>query len=178
MNQRKGLRRLIPAPIVIGILATTVAALAAFLVVINLNGTITAGDFDVFVNSGASGTTNDTSTCTVAQVDGKNLSIVWTDAYAGSECTITATFQGLVSNAKDAVLEDFTLTGVAGGEITRSLDAGATADCGATIVGSATETVDLVLTMTTAATPTAVYDITASTFDWVPSGSEDLTGCA
>ncbi len=157
-------------PIVLGVLAAAGTALAAFLVATAMTGTVTTGDFAVYLNSGVSATTNDMSVCAVSKVSATELGVVWTGGIAGSECVVSAPFQGLSTNARNAVLESVTglpvgISGVLG------------ADCGAVINGSGTVTVTLTLLVDTSASPSTSYGLNGAQFVWVPAGTEDMTGC-
>ncbi len=162
------LKRIIP--ITIGIVASAGVAVAAFIVATAVSGTVTTGDFAMYLNSGVSAVTNDSSTCTVAQTSATELSVVWDGGIEGSECVITAPFQGLTSNARPAVLEGVSSlpAGVSG-----MLDT----DCGVVIDGAATVAVTLRLVIDSAAAPSTVYGLNGARFVWVPAGTESLAGC-
>lgn len=48
---------------------------------------------------------------TPTQVDSATLNVTWTGAIVADTCTVSATFQGSVTNARDAVLESVTYGG-------------------------------------------------------------------
>jgi len=157
-------------PIILGIVTAAGTAVAAFLVATAMTGTVTTGDFQVFLNSGVASSTNDTSTCVVSQVSATELSVVWTGGIAGSECGVTAPFQGLTTNARSAVLEG--VTGLPAG-VSGMLDT----DCGTVIAGAGVAVVTLRLLIDGSASPSTVYGLNGARFVWVPSGTENLTGC-
>ena len=150
------------------VLSTLAVATAAFIVSISLQGTVTTGAFQVFLNSAPTATAT-AGTCAVSQVDAATLNVDWTGGIAGDTCTVTATFQGAASNARDAVLENATSGAL---EIPATLGA----DCGATIAGAGLRVVTMTLTVSQAASPGTGYPLTGS-FVWVPSGTENLTSC-
>ena len=94
---------------IIGVVLSTIGiAAAAFIVSISLQGTVTTGDFQVFLNSAPTAVTS-AGTCTATQVDAATLNVDWAGGIAGDTCTVTATFQGLAANVRDAVLESVTV---------------------------------------------------------------------
>lgn len=169
-------RRKIAGVPVIGWLigALSGVALAAFLVAILTEGSITTGDFDVIAQSpGAVTATN--GTCDAVLIDpNTGYSITWTDGIAGDTCDVTTRFSTPSANARDAVLEGWTPGPNISGEVTGTLGAA----CGATMPPSSAD-FDVVLTFTITATadPGQVIDLTGSSLDWVPAGTEDLSGC-
>jgi len=163
-------------------LALSVAAIAAFIIVATINGSITTGQFAIFGTSGGTVTDgNETAgTCTVAMTNagtGQNptYSVTWTGGpIAGDSCTATLGVEAEPSNTVAGIVQLASVgPNITGGEVVATLGAA----CGKSIAPAAATTIPVTFTITNQASPGEVLDLTGSTIEIVPAGTEDLGPC-
>ena len=184
-NTRK--RRVLGVPIIGWIIGATlglgvVAAVAAFIILGTINGSVTTGTFQVFGTAGqtvADG--NETAgTCVVALTSagdgtGPTYSVNWTGgAIAGDTCVATLGVQGLVGNAQLPTVQAVNIgPAITGGEVTAEL----LTSCGATIPDTPVA-ITVTFTITTAADPGTVYDLTGTAIEFVPASTYNAGACS
>lgn len=178
---RRWFRKVAGVPIVLWMLgALATAALALYLVLLTMSGSITTGGFDVYVSTPAPSAVASEGVCTAVTAGDGDVAVLWTGGIAGSTCAITVGFQGNLANASDAVLQSFTLVDDGTWEAGVELSAALGGSCGATIVGAGLETATVTLTIGASASPGETYILDpglSSGFSWVPSGVYDPLLC-
>lgn len=171
-------RRILGLPIPLAVfMALAGAAVAAYLVLLTLGGTVTTGQFALAVDGAPVSTPAGGGTCTIAGNTATNIgNITWTNPIAGSTCTVMVGVLANASNAGSATLEQFELVTDNPG-ISASLVAGATNDCGAVWTPGQLKIVDVVLSVTQDASPGSTIQLTGSNLRFAPSAAAVTTGC-
>ncbi len=153
--------------------------LALFVVTISMQGTVETGSISVLLTGTPSATATN-GVCSVVRTDTgapivstSSLDISWSGMVSGDECTLVLPMV-TEDNTGSVELGGVTLPAIAGGEVVATFDS----DCGIAQPPNSvvSPVVTLRITVTSAAAPSAVYDLTGANFLWVPAGQ--ATACS
>lgn len=166
--ERKGLRRLLPTGLTGWfVLAGSGIALAAYVIITSLTGSVTTGTFDIL----ALGPSVTSGTCTATDTSTTSYDIQWVGAMPGDTCVIDLSFNAPGSNADDGVFEGFNVA------LPIGLDGTFGASCGAVLTPGTTSPITLTLALTGDASPGQTITIDGSSLSWNPAGVADASGC-